>query len=55
MDGIKLNFHLLSEENEMLTEEKEATICEVHNVSQQKNRLSAIFVPSEELNNPTRM
>jgi hypothetical protein len=52
MDGMKLNFHLLSEENEMLAEEKDDAICEVRNVRRQNNRLSATFAPSEELNNP---
>jgi hypothetical protein len=52
MDGMKLNFHLLSEDNEMLAEEKDAAICEVRNVRRQKNRLAATFTPSEELNNP---
>jgi hypothetical protein len=52
MDGMKLNFHLLSEKNEMLAEEKNAETCEVRNVRRQNNRLSATFAPSEELNNP---
>jgi hypothetical protein len=53
MDGLKLNFNLLSEENEMLDEEKDAAICEDRNVRRQNNRVSATFAPSEELNNPT--
>jgi hypothetical protein len=52
MDGMKLTLHLLSEENEMLDEEKDATICEDRNVRRQNNRGCATFVPSEELNNP---
>jgi hypothetical protein len=52
MDGMKFNFHLISEENEMLAEEKDATICKVCNVRRQNNRLSATFTPSGELNNP---
>jgi hypothetical protein len=49
---MKLNFHLLSEENEMLAEKEDAAISKVRNVHRQNNRLSATFAPSEELNNP---
>jgi hypothetical protein len=52
MAGMELNFHLLSEENEMFAEEKDAAICEVRNVRRQNNGLSATFAPLEELNNP---
>jgi hypothetical protein len=36
----------------MISEEKDAAISEVHNVRGQNNRLSAMFAPLEELNNP---
>jgi hypothetical protein len=50
-DGMKLNFHLLSEENEMLAEQKDAAISEVRNVHRQNNCVSTTFAPLEELNN----
>jgi hypothetical protein len=52
MDGKKFNCHLLSENNEMLAEEKDTAISEVYNVRRQNYRLSATVAPSEELNNP---
>jgi hypothetical protein len=52
MDGMKVIFYLLSEDNEMLAEEKDTAIYEVRNVRRQNNRLSATLTPSEELNNP---
>jgi hypothetical protein len=47
MDGKKLNFHLLSEENEMLAEEKDAAISDVSDVRRQNNHVSG-----RQLNNP---
>jgi hypothetical protein len=52
MDGMQLDFYLPRDANEMLAEEKDATISEVLNLRRQKNHLSATSAPSEELNNP---